>query len=140
MDWPGKVLKSGSLQGRGRLMGLNLSGFFSLVLWNRRSCSSRAVRAARNRCGEAPNKALYCTNLTFPISSCLRLKSVLPELAKNMFLENKMYYCAHLLTQLASEHSPQGEGLSLGAECRVMDVLSPSGSFGVPALGDRPLV
>lgn len=46
-----------------------------------------------------------------------------------------MYYCAHLLTQLASEHSPQGEGLSLGAECRVMDVLYPSVSFGVLALG-----
>lgn len=33
---------------------------------------SRAVQAARNRCGEAPHKALSCTNLTFPISSCFR--------------------------------------------------------------------
>lgn len=28
----------------------------------------------------------------------------------------------------------------MSAECRVMDVLKPSGSFGVPALGGRPLV
>lgn len=60
-----------------------------------------------------------------------------------MFLGNKICYCAHLLTQQPSEHfpiAPQGGGLSLSAECRVMDVLNLSGSFGVLALGDRPLV
>lgn len=37
MEWPGEVLKNGFLQERGRVVGLNLSGFFSLELWNRRS-------------------------------------------------------------------------------------------------------
>lgn len=31
------MLKNGSLQERGRLVGLNLSGFFILEPWNRRS-------------------------------------------------------------------------------------------------------
>lgn len=31
------MLKNGSLQGRGKLVGLNMSGFFSLELWNMRS-------------------------------------------------------------------------------------------------------
>ncbi|KAL2299747.1 hypothetical protein Nmel_012592 [Mimus melanotis] len=43
LDWPGEVLKNGSLQGKGRLVGLNLSGFFSLELWNRRSTADTVL-------------------------------------------------------------------------------------------------
>lgn len=39
----GEVLKNGSLQGRRRLVGLNLSGFFSLEPCNRKSTAEAGL-------------------------------------------------------------------------------------------------